>query len=209
MWTPLPTGARRVCLTCLPNCGSVRSTRLDVFHRNETMRPHLCSARLTWLWARRITGLFAFVAAHLLSAQTRPVASPGALVRITHTAACCSNPIVGTLVSIEPDSLRLVDPFRLQASKPRAVLPRTAVVSIDVGRRVGAHKANGAALGLLIGVLAGAVIGSQGTTHEFRSLGAFLGGAGGGVLGLVVGTVVGATMPNYEWTPAQLPPQRP
>jgi hypothetical protein len=166
------------------------------------------SSRRVGLWAGRACGVVALLSTQLLSAQTRPVVSPGALVRITHTATCCGSPVVGTLVSIEPDSLRIVDPFRLQANKPRAVLPRSAVASIDVGRRLGAHKADGAALGLLVGALAGAVVGAKGTTHEFRDIGVVFGGGAGAVLGLIFGTAIGSTMPHYEWTPAQLPPGR-
>lgn len=167
------------------------------------LRSHL--ARRTVSREALVCAILVLSSGQVLLAQSGPVISTGALVRIRHTAPCCDNPVVGTLVSIEPDSLRLVDPFRLQSSKPRAVLSRSAIVSIDVGKRVGAHAANGAAIGLLGGALAGAVIGSAGTTHEYRDLGMVFGGGAGGVLGLIVGTIIGANMPHYVWTAAQLP----
>ena len=176
------------------------------------MRQYAHSSRRVGLWAGRACGVLALFSAQLLVAQARPVVSPGALVRITHTAICCGSPVVGTLVSIEPDSLRLVDPFRLQASKPRAVLPRSSVVSIDIGRRLGAQKGEGATVGLLVGALAGGAIGfATACAHcdgDWRPLGALVGGVGGGLLGLIVGTAVGASRPHYEWTPARLPPEK-
>jgi len=185
----------------------------ELEREGRTRGRYLRSVRLFAMLLCSAGELSALGSPHLLSAQTGPVVSPGALVRITHTAACCSSPVIGTLVSLGPDSLRIVDPFRLQASKPRAVLPRNAVVSIDVGRRLGAHKANGAALGLIAGVLAGATIGYvTACSHcdgDWRPLGAVIGGTGGGLLGAIFGTAIGSTMPHYEWTPAQLPPQRP
>jgi hypothetical protein len=163
--------------------------------------------RIVGSCVRRVCGLLLLVGVHLLSAQARPAVSTGALVRITHTAACCDSPVVGTLVAIEPDSLRLVSPFRLQSSKPLAVLPRGSVVSIEVGRRLGAHKAVGASIGLLAGGFSGAIIGSQGLTREYRSAGGVLGAAAGALLGALVGTVVGSAIPHYQWTPAQLSPK--
>jgi hypothetical protein len=139
-----------------------------------------------------------------LSAQSRPVISTGALVRIEHTSVCCGSPVIGTLVSIETDSLRLVDPSSLQSNKPRAVLARSEILSIDVGTRIGSRAANGAVVGLIGGALAGAAIGVQGTTREFRGLGLVAGGGAGGILGLIVGTIIGSNIPRYEWTTAQL-----
>ncbi|MDB4898228.1 MAG: hypothetical protein JWN53_36 [Gemmatimonadetes bacterium] len=141
-----------------------------------------------------------------LFAQGAPLVMPGALVRIAHTATYCRSPVVGDFVSADADSVTIVSRAR-NDSLPCARLGRTSIVSFDVGRRVGEHKAVGAVSGLLVGATAGSILGwSTSCSHcdgDYRAFGAVAGGVAGGLLGVIVGTVVGAFQPHYEWSPVR------
>jgi hypothetical protein len=140
-------------------------------------------------------------------AQGAPVVAPGSFVRVAHTALCCRSPLTGTLVSVDTDSLRIW-PGRPGSAKTVAIVPRTAITSIEIGQHVGEHKAVGALDGSVIGALTGGLIGyATACAHcdgDWRPFGALVVGGGGAIVGLFVGTAIGATRPHYEWTPARL-----
>ena len=137
-----------------------------------------------------------------LLAQSPPVVSPGALVRVVHTAPCCRSPVIGTLVSIEPNALRIVPELNREAIESPVILARTVVVSVDVGQRI-AHRGSGT--GLLVGLGAGAALGTVADGGR-PGLGTIGGALLGTVLGLITGTVIASTKPDYEWHHALLPP---
>jgi hypothetical protein len=136
-----------------------------------------------------------------------PLAVPGAFVRVTHSAVCCSSPLIGDLVSVDVDSLTIAPKMR-SVSTASATLAKTSIVSLDVRRRVGSHKGVGALVGLLVGTVGGAVAGySTACSHcdgDYRPVGALFGGVGGLFLGMIAGAIVGYTQPRYEWTPGRV-----
>ena len=138
-------------------------------------------------------------AASTASAQTtsRP------LVRVSHNAACCVDPFIGTLVATSADSI-WIRPERAPSSSLPIPVPRRSVRSLERGERVGAHKLVGAGLGLLTGVVVGGAIGNTFACEcDMHSLGALAGGVTGGLVGVLTGTLIGAVIPHYEWDRAE------
>ena len=134
-------------------------------------------------------------AAPTASAQTtsRP------LVRISHNAACCVDPFIGTLVATSADSI-WIRPERASASSAPIPIPRASVRSLVRGERVGAHKLVGAGLGLLTGAVAGGFVGRASACEcDLRSMSIAAGTVAGGLVGILTGTLIGAVNPHYEW----------
>jgi hypothetical protein len=152
--------------------------------------------------ARLIAIAIAFaasVAAPTASAQT----TFGPLVRVSHNAACCVDPLIGTLVASSADSI-WVRPERASASSAPIPLPRRSVRSLERGERVGAHKAVGAGLGFLTGTLVGGVAGHASECDcDMRGFATAGGLVVGGLVGVLTGTLVGAVIPHYEWDRAE------
>lgn len=128
------------------------------------------------------------------SAQARP------LVRVSHAAACCVDPFIGTLVAETADSV-WVRPERASSSSAPFALSRRSVHTIERGERVGAHKVVGAGLGLVAGALIGGAIGSASDCHcnDMSGMAAPFGALTGGMVGILTGTLIGAVIPHYEW----------
>lgn len=142
-----------------------------------------------------------------LVAQSASLAVSGARVRIAHIAPCCQSPLIGDLVAIDGDSLTIAP--RVRGSEATATtIARRSVVSLEVWKRVGAHKALGVVIGSLVGGLTGAVVARNSCSRcdpEFRPFVTTVTTLGGGLLGSIVGTLVGYNIPHEEWTPSPLP----
>lgn len=142
-----------------------------------------------------------------LAAQETRALAVGTRVRVAHASACCVSPQLGTLVSLNADSLVL----RPDGSATPLALPRGAVRSVEYRRRTGSHIVGGAVVGLLVGGVAGAVIARAAecdpSCTDEAGLAAMGGGATGALGGAVVGAIFGAIMPRTVWRRAELPPQ--
>ena len=138
-------------------------------------------------------------AASTTSAQTtsRP------LVRVSHNAACCVDPLIGTLVATSADSI-WIRPERASSSSLPIPMARRSVRSLERGERVGGHKLVGAGLGLMTGAfLGGAAGGASAGDSEMRGLAVPAGAVVGGLVGVLTGTLIGAVIPHYEWDRAE------
>lgn len=135
------------------------------------------------------------------AASTQTPSRP--LVRVSHNAACCVDPIIGTIVATSADSI-WIRPVRAPGSSAPIPVPRRSVRSLERGERVGAHKLVGAGLGLLTGaVLGGAIGGASACECDLRGLAAPFGAVTGALVGVLTGTLVGAVIPHYEWDRAE------
>ncbi len=119
-----------------------------------------------------------------------------------------TGPIVGTLISLDPDHVVLLD-----SAADTTVVPRGSITKVEMyqGMKSGAGK--GAVTGLLVGGLGGAFLGAIAAASQDESdflytppeqlvLGTAL---GFGVLGAGIGALVGAASHTEQWTPTVLP----
>jgi uncharacterized protein YcfJ len=139
--------------------------------------------------------------AHTASAQT----TDRSLVRVSHDAACCTNPFIGTLVASSADTI-WIRPERASSSSAPIPVARRSVRSFERGKRVGAHKLAGAGLGFLSGVIIGGVMGRAQACQHCDGMGDFAAATGavtGGLVGALTGTLIGAVTPHYEWDRAE------
>ncbi len=132
--------------------------------------------------------------------------APGMLVRVSHDAACCESPLVGTVVGVTADSI-LIRPGDARSSAAPIALSRRSVRGFERGERVGAHAGVGAIVGFLAGGLAGGAIGTAAECQHCdggnfaQPSGLFL----GGLVGILSGILIGSRFPNYAWEQADVP----
>lgn len=132
--------------------------------------------------------------------------TPGMLVRVSHDAACCENPLVGTIVGATADSI-LIRPGNARSSAAPIALSRGSVQRFERGERVGAHAGVGAIVGFLAGALAGGAIGTAAECQHCDG-GNFAQPSGlllGGLVGILSGVLIGSHFPNYTWEQATVP----
>ncbi len=136
-----------------------------------------------------------------LIAQEPASVPAGARVRLTTDAAASSLPLVGTLVSIDSDSLVLAVAGR---AAPLAV-PRPSVKGLEVSRGIRRSTGAGAALGGGLGLAAGLAIGWSADSRACNRngfLGSLCGLPGqraqrGVVIGVVGGVALGALIGHF------------
>ena len=132
--------------------------------------------------------------------------APGMLVRVSHDAACCENPLVGTVVGVTADSI-LIRPGNARSAAAPIALSRGSVQRFERGDRVGTHAGVGAIVGFLAGALAGGAIGTAAECQHCDG-GNFAQPTGlllGGLVGILSGILIGSRFPNYTWEQATVP----
>jgi hypothetical protein len=143
-----------------------------------------------------------------VAAQEAPLA-PGARIRVERVTSCCTETLIGELISLTPDSLA----YRDARSGRVALLPRQSIISVDQSRPDGYQTLDGAFLGFAAGALAGGLAG-YGLTRSacsdpggdcLQGLGAVFGGLTGGLIGLVAGALVGHRVQAERWERIDLP----
>lgn len=131
----------------------------------------------------------------------RAQVTPGTVVRLSHDDPCCESPLIGTIVGMTIDSIRIVRGTDARSAAPIS-LARRSVNRTERGDLVGAHRSVGALLGLVGGSVAGWAYGTATMCHQCDGMGGFsqVGGLiAGGLVGILAGTVVGSHFPYYEW----------
>jgi hypothetical protein len=130
------------------------------------------------------------------AAWTQPtwMLPPGTRVRV----ALESSQTIGTVVSAEPDSLKI----RFPGEDSTSALAWSAISSLDISRPAPrAERAKtGAAIGGIAGALVGGVVGAQkrGRNREYIDP-AVAGGTVGLVVGAAVGGAIGAASTSEQW----------
>jgi hypothetical protein len=130
----------------------------------------------------------------------------GTRIRV-YSPALDKGPIVGTLLSVDSEALRL----RGANAESATTIPVASLARLEVAAGKRQHKAQGALLGFVVGALAGAVLGAA--TYSDKSCVEFCFGPGldaavGGILGGVVGTVAGISIGARSvetWVPVSVP----
>jgi hypothetical protein len=163
--------------------------------------------RRSALIARSLCLILSSTMAGKAEAQEAPLA-PGTRIRVERTTSCCTETLIGELISVTPDSLAYRD-----ARSGRIALPRQSIISVEQSRPDGHRTIEGALLGFTAGTLVGGLAGyglaragcSDPGGDCLAPLGAALGGLTGGLIGLVAGAIVGRGVEAERWDRIELP----
>jgi hypothetical protein len=119
-----------------------------------------------------------------------------------------TGPIVGTLISLDPDHVVL-----LVSAADTTVVPRGSITKVEMyqGMKSGAGK--GAVTGLLIGGIGGAILGGIAAASQDESDWTYIppgqliigGAVGWGALGAGIGALIGMGSHSEKWEPTVLP----
>ena len=139
-----------------------------------------------------------------LAGQNHSGIAPGDRVRVTRHGT--GSPLVGTVLALEGDSLRL----KLGGQAAVISIPESAITTVEVRRWHDSYAGSGAATGSLVGAVFGATFGSRiptrcsgflpdlcSDTHRFAL--AVVGGVVGVSVGAVVGAVIGSAVHKNTW----------
>jgi hypothetical protein len=149
-----------------------------------------------------VIGATASLLVPVATAQSRSPQSEGARVRIT-APSVGTRPLVGTLVGIESDALKL----DVEGALESRVVPRSAVTKLEFSQGRKRNTMKGAWIGLATGAVAGGALAAAYASSDGGPVNAeFVPLVAGvyGAAGMALGALIGAMVKSERWREADL-----